>query len=321
MNWLMKVEVKILPKSTIELKVSVPNEKVKQTYDKLFNEVVKNTEMPGFRKGQAPAEMVKEKVDVSKLYGEVINNLLQTHYPQALKENHIHPISNPHVEITEFDLEKDFEFIATVAVKPEIKVGDYNAEVKKVHEEKTKELRKQNEERLKRGEKLEHDNAHLTADDVINAITKVTDVEIADIIKDDEIDRMMSRLVDQAQSVGLSLEQYLKAQNKTSEQLRYEYGQVAERNLKAELALSHLIEVEKIEVTDEEVSEMIDASGDEQLRESMRDPRQIMYIKSVLEKNKLINKIAKDIEGEHSHNEQKEDVADESGKVESKKED
>lgn len=315
----MRVEVKKQPKSTVEIKVVVPNDKVKETHDRLFKEIVKSAEIKGFRKGQAPEEMVREKTDVSKLYGEVINELLQTYYPQALKENHIQPISNPQVEITEFDMEKDFEFTAYVAVKPEVKIGDYVSEVKKIHEEKSVGLHQANEERLKKGEPLEQDHIHLTADDIIEALTRVTEVEVADIIRDDEVDRMMSRLVDQAQSIGLSLEQYLKAQNKTADQLREDYGAIAEKNIMAELALSELINTENIVVTDEEIDQMVAASGDEQLQMSMMDPRQRLYIKSILEKNKLITKIAQEVEGVHDHSD--DSHVDDSNKVENEKED
>jgi FKBP-type peptidyl-prolyl cis-trans isomerase (trigger factor) len=298
----MNVEINKKPKSTIEIKVVVPNDKVKQTYDGLFKEVVKNAEISGFRKGQAPEDKVKEKMDTSKIYGEVINTLLQTYYPQALKENHIQPVANPKVEITQFDLEKDFEFVATVAVRPEVKLGDYVAQAKKTLEARTKQLRETNAEKLKQGDKIEVDHAHLHPEDVINAIVDVTEAEIADMLVEDEADRMVSRLVDQAQAVGLSLDQYLKAQNKTAEQLRDDYKKIAERNLKAEFALSELIQKEKIEVTDQEIEITAAASGDPQAIESLKDPMQRWYVKSILQKNKLVAKILEEIEGPvHDH--------------------
>src|SRR3990167_731837 len=113
----MQTNVEKLPKSTLKLTVTVPSEKVKQAYEKILIDVVNGAEIPGFRKGRAPKEMVLEKTDVSSLYGEVVNELLKTYYPQALKEHLIQPIANPKVEIKEFDLDKDFTFIATIATK------------------------------------------------------------------------------------------------------------------------------------------------------------------------------------------------------------
>lgn len=298
----MQVKVTKKPKSVLEINVVVPNTKVKEAYDELFNNLVANADIKGFRKGQAPKDIVEKNTDVSKLYGEVINKLLQTYYPQALKENHIQPIANPQVEVKEFDMGKDFEFIASVPTKPEIKIGDYKKETKKLFGEKNKLLKKENAEKLKKGEKLEpageHGHVHLSPDDVINGILAVTEIEIADLIIEDEAERMMSRLVNQAQSIGLSLDQYLKAQNKTSEQLKADYNKIAERNLKAEFALGELITKENIVISDEEIENTINASADENVKASLNDPTQRLYISSILAKNRLITNIISEIEKE-----------------------
>ena len=124
------------------------------------------------------------------------------------------------------------------------------------------------------------------SNEIIDAIMKETKVEVSDMLIDDEANRMMSRLVDQAQTIGLSLEQYLKSQNKTSDQLRGEYNKIAERNLVAELGLLKIIEDEKVEVSDEEIDQMIQAAGDPKIADRMKSFFERMYIKSILQKNK-----------------------------------
>ena len=297
----MQTNVEKLPKSTLKLTVTVPSEKVKQAYEKILIDVVNGAELPGFRKGHAPKEMVLEKTDVSSLYGEVVNELLKTYYPQALKEHLIKPIANPKVEIKEFDLDKDFTFIATIATKPDVKIGDFRKKIKEQYEKLETQDKTLNEERLRKGEKLEDTNIHLTVTNVIDSIVEVTEVELPEILIDDEIDRMLSRLVNQAESIGLSLEQYMKSQNKTSEQLRAEYKSISEKNLKSELALSKLVADEKIEVLDKEIEEMITASGDHALMNQMQNDTEKWYIKSVLGKNKLISQLIKEAEGENKH--------------------
>ncbi|HXK52613.1 hypothetical protein H6802_02810 [Candidatus Nomurabacteria bacterium] len=295
----MKTKITKEQKSTVKLQVTVPADKVKSTYNSIFEELVKNTELPGFRKGQAPKNLVEEKTDVSKLYGDVINELLKIYYPQALKEHLLQPIANPKVEVTEFDLDKDFEFTATVAIMPDVKVGDYIKALKKIHKENSEKIRAENAEKLKRGEAITgHDHAHLSPDEVVNSIVEVTTAEVADLVIEDEVDRMMTRLVDQAQAVGISLEQYLKSQNKTADQLREDYGVIALRNLKAEFALDHLLKKSKIEVSDAEVEEMVKATGDTETEALMQNPMQKMYVKSILAKNKLISNIIKEVEGD-----------------------
>ncbi|OGC57821.1 hypothetical protein A3H26_00890 [candidate division WWE3 bacterium RIFCSPLOWO2_12_FULL_36_10] len=297
----MQTNVEKLPKSTLKLTVTVPSEKVKQAYEKILTDVVNGAEIPGFRKGRAPKEMVLEKTDVSSLYGEVVNELLKTYYSQALKEHLIQPIANPKVEIKEFDLDKDFTFIATIATKPDIKIGDFRKKIKEQFEKLEKQDKTLNEERLRKGEKLEDVHIHLTVANIIDNVVEVTEVELPEILIEDEIDRMLSRLVNQAESIGLSLDQYMKSQNKTSEQLRGEYKTTAEKNLKSELALSKLVSDEKIEVSDKEIEEMIIASGDKTLMDQMQNDTEKWYIKSVLAKNKLISQLINEAEGEKAH--------------------
>jgi trigger factor len=300
----MKAKIEKLPKSTIKMEVVVPTDKVKEEYELALDTLVKTAELPGFRKGMAPKALVQEKTDVSKLYGDVINNLLQKYYTQAIKENLINPVANPKVEIKEFDLEKDFEFTATIAIRPDVEIKNIDkikASIKKTYENKIAEEKKANEERLKKGEEVKEVHVHLHAHEVIDAILAESKIEISDLLVDEETDRMMERLAQQAQAIGISMDQYLKAQNKTSEELKTDYAKSAETNLKAEFVLAKLIKDMNIEVTDQELQETLSATGDTSTLESLNDPVQKWYIKSILEKNKLLNKFMEEAEGENYH--------------------
>jgi FKBP-type peptidyl-prolyl cis-trans isomerase (trigger factor) len=298
----MQTKIEKLPKSVLKITITVETDKVKAAYEKILDEAVQKTNIPGFRPGNAPKKMVEEKIGVSNLYGDVVNELLQTFYPQALKENLIMPISNPRVEINEFDLEKEFIFTATVATRPEVKVGDYRKHIIETHKQRVEIRKKDNEEKLKKGEALDPnaDHVHVGSSEIIDAIIKETTVEVADTLIDEETNRMMSRLVDQSQAIGLSLDQYLKAQKKTTEDLRKEYATIAERNLKAEFALSHLVQAEKVEVSDEEIDLTFRASGNPQVEEQMKNPLDRLYVKSILQKNKLITKLIEEVDP-HTH--------------------
>ena len=296
----MKTNIEKLPKSTVKITVSVESDILKKTYEKVLDEAVKTANIEGFRPGTAPREMVKEKIGQNKLFGETINEVLEIYYPQTLKENAIFPVSEPKVEVKEFNLEKDLEFSATVAVRPEIKVNDYRSKLKQVFEKKLLDAKEELKKSQKPGEENGEPHVHLSPNEVIEAILNSSEVEISDLLLEDETDRLLSRFVDQAQSIGLSLEQYLKSQNKTGEQLRKEYGKIAENNIKAEFALSELIKMEKIEVSNEEVESMIKAAGDPKLVKA-DDPMQRLYIKSILQKNKLITKLIEETEGDKHH--------------------
>ncbi len=297
----MQVEIEKLPKTTYTLSIKVPSAEVKKAYDEVLNEVVKDAELPGFRKGFAPRELVKEKTDVSKLYGEVVNELLQKFYPQALKEKAILPISNPRVEIKEFDIEKDFEFVATVAAKPEITIEDFRPELKKAYEEKTAKLKEENAAKLEKGEKVEHDHAHITPNEIIETILKFTKVEVPDLLIEEETERLVERLSQQIKAVGLTLDQYLKTQKKTEEDLRKDYTSVAEKSVKAEFAMGELVKKENIEISDAEIEEMAKASGDPDYQKRLQNPTEKWYIKYILQKNTLLGNLIEEVEGKDAH--------------------
>lgn len=297
----MKAEIKKLKNSQLEITVTVDKADVKTTYDQILNKAIQETEVPGFRKGNAPKEKVEQVLGVSKLYGDAINVLLQKYYSQALKENHVAPISNPKVEIKEFDVNKDFIFIAQVAIKPEVKIKDYKSALKKYYVDKTKNAKKENAEKLKIGEKIEHDHAHLHPNEVVDVLIQNSEFEVPDILVEEETNRLMSRLVEQVMAAGMKVDEYLKAQNTDAETLKKNYTKVAENNIRAEIVMNELSVKENIVITDDEVQQQIDLVQDEKQKEQLSTPIQKIYIKTILEKNKLISNLIKDTEGENNH--------------------
>lgn len=300
----MKIEVNKKEKSTIELKITVPNDAVKKTYGDVLEKVVENAEIEGFRKGQAPKKLVEEKTDTSELHGKVVNELLQTYYPQALKEKKISPISNPRVSVDEFGLEKDFEFTATLATRPEVKIKSYKKDLEKLYKEKKKEFDEKNEDK--------EAHYHLPANLLIERLVELADIEVSEILIEEEVNRMFSQMMQQIQAVGMSVEDYLKSQNITADQIKEQYEEAAEKNIKAEFVLSHLITEKEITVDESELEAMIQASGDEKIQEQMRNPIQLNYIRSILAKNKLIQGMIEELEPEHEKhdNKHKEDKKD-----------
>ncbi len=298
----MQVQTEKLPKNTIKVTITVPQADVQGIYENMLAKVVENTTVPGFRAGKAPQDKVLEKTDMSKLYGEVVNEALRVYYPQALKENHIVPAGNPKVEITQFDIDKDLIFIATVPQKPEIKIGDYMAELKKVLEERHESTKAEKAEKLKKGESMADVHDHLHPSDVVQAIVKVSELEIAEIMIEEETNRMLSRLVNQAEQIGLSLDQYLQAQGKDADQLRADYDKISEQTIKAEFILAQLVKDKEVKVEDSEIREALAASGVTDIEAEMKDELRVLYIRSILEKNKLITQIMEEADGGgHAH--------------------
>lgn len=109
------------------LTVEVAAEKVNEALDKAFKKVVKQINVPGFRKGKMPRPMFEKKFGVESLFQDALELLVNEHYPLAIDETGIEPVDQPEIDFEMEDLGKNkhFKFTAKVTVKPEVTLGDY----------------------------------------------------------------------------------------------------------------------------------------------------------------------------------------------------
>ena len=107
------------------LTVTVPAERVNKALDQAFKKVVKQINVPGFRKGKVPRPIFEQRFGVEALYQDAVDILLPEAYGEAIEETEINPVAQPEVNVTQIEKDKDFIFEATVTVEPEVKLGDY----------------------------------------------------------------------------------------------------------------------------------------------------------------------------------------------------
>lgn len=288
----MNINTEKLPNSEIKLTVTLEASKVAESYNKIVNNLVAEADIKGFRKGKAPKEVVMEKADVSKIHGEVISDLLKTYYPIAMKEKGIFPYSNPKIDIKEFEIDKDFTFEAIVALKPEVKIGDYKKIIKKLLDEKKKEAKKaeKSKEKVEGEEEVElQENKELTAEEIVDAISNESKFELSELLINEETDRLLERFITQIRGLNLNVEQLLAAQGKTYDDLLNDHKKIAENNIKSEFVLNEIIKSEKLEATEEEIADFIKNLGDENLQKQFEAPSEKWYIKGIVEKNKALD--------------------------------
>jgi len=124
----MKVEVKKLPKSEVELTITVPYDAYMKWEKKALEEISKEIKVPGFRSGNIPEEIVRKNVSPEQIKVATLDFVFPQTYSEAVKSNDIQVIAQPKVDIKS-DIKKegdDFVYVAIVAVMPEIKVGNYS---------------------------------------------------------------------------------------------------------------------------------------------------------------------------------------------------
>lgn len=272
---------------TLELTITVPKKRVAAAYKKTLSQLVKETEIKGFRKGKAPPKKVEEKIGKTKIFEEVLKTLIPEVYVEAVKEQKVKPIINPQISVVSLEEGKDWQIKAITCELPKIDLGDYKGEVKKLlASEKIWVPGKDKEEKSE-----EKESERLGK--IFQILLKTIEIQIPELLIQEEINRMLSRLIDQTGRLGLTVEQYLASIGKTSDQIRQEYRQQAEESLKLELILSAIADKEKVQVSDSEIQKMIDATPDEKAKKTMETPAQRAYIHQLLRKRKAIDKLAK----------------------------
>ena len=136
----MSLTVENLEKNMAKLTITVPaaefTEAMKASYNKQKGQIA----VPGFRKGKVPQAYLEKMYGPEMFYEDAANTCMENSYPGALDECELDVVSRPEVDITQMEKGKDFIYTATVAVKPEVTLGEYKGiEIEKVEAEVTDE--------------------------------------------------------------------------------------------------------------------------------------------------------------------------------------
>ena len=136
----MSVQVETLEKSMAKLTIEVSAEEFETALDKAYKKNKNKISLPGFRKGKAPRAMIEKMYGTGVFYEDAANDLIPDAYETAAKESELEIVAQPSIDVTQIEKGKPFIFTATVAVKPEVTLGEYKGiEVEKKTAEVTDE--------------------------------------------------------------------------------------------------------------------------------------------------------------------------------------
>ena len=129
----MNVKVENIEKNVVKLEITVDSEKFNEAVKKSFKKNAKRFNVPGFRKGKAPLNIIKKYYGEGVLFEDAINFCCEDTYPKAIEENNIKPVDYPQIDVVQIGEGKDFIYTAEITTVPEVKLGEYKGvEVKKV---------------------------------------------------------------------------------------------------------------------------------------------------------------------------------------------
>jgi FKBP-type peptidyl-prolyl cis-trans isomerase (trigger factor) len=268
--------------SAFELTLTIPWSDVKRIYDLVFDELAAEIEIEGFRKGKAPRNLIEQKIDKGKVYGEVVNRLLPDSYQKALEEHGLHPIVTPQVRIASADEEKEWQFIAQAAEKPQVVLNDYKKPVTAINA--SGKIWKPGDD-----DKAKQQDQQKKISEIIDKLLEVCQVELASILTDSETNRLVAQLLDDVRQAGLTFEQYLQSSGQTNESVREKYRKQAETALKLEFILEAIADDLGITVSQEEVQEIIAKETNTEKKKALE--AQAYILASVLRRDKTISRL------------------------------
>lgn len=134
----MSLQVEKQEKNMAVLTIEVSAEEFDQAMDKAYRKNKNKMSVPGFRKGKVPRQMLEKMYGPAIFYEDAANIIIPDAYAKELENTDLDIVSRPEIDVTQIEKGKPFIFTATVALKPEVTLGQYTGiEVEKIEVEVT----------------------------------------------------------------------------------------------------------------------------------------------------------------------------------------
>jgi len=210
---------------TIEVHLTFPWAEIQAGYVKQVDKAVEDTELPGFRKGKAPRDMVESKLDKTQVYSQALQEVLPEAYAEAIKQHGLAPILYPRIHIEKGQENQDWEVVAYTCEAPTAELpADWKDAVKKLPKEPTDSMLGRTIEQLK----------------------TTSTVKIPDILVEEEANHRLASLAENLTKIGVSTQTYMETKKLTPETLKAQFSQEARIDLEVEFILEHIRREEKL---------------------------------------------------------------------------
>ncbi len=259
----MDIKQTKIEKSTAYLEAVVSPEEVLEEKNHVVDEMIKSVSVKGFRQGKAPKAIAEKQLDPDKLSSHILSHVMNHLLEHAIEENKYRLLGRPVLEELKTEKDGSWKINLQLPLYPEIKLGDY----------------------LKYLKSKEADKKDRKAEDIYEIILKKEKVDVSPLVVTEEVNYSLERLTEQAKSLNLPLEDYLKAMNKNLEQVKKEYAEGAEKSVALDLILLKIAEDQKIDTSSEELLELAKVSG--------ISGNQLGQLKSIMNRRKTIDFLMK----------------------------
>ena len=132
---------------------------------------------------------------------------------------------------------------------------------------------------------------------ILQEVEKITTVELPEILIQDELNRMLVSLQRRVADMGLLLEDYLKGQGKTLEQIKTEWRPQAEKNVRMELGLAEIARMENVTISDQELQAEVDKITDQRVKAQFTSQEPRLHLRHALRQTRTLDLLKKLVGG------------------------
>lgn len=215
----------------IQITFTIPFEIISQTREEALKEYAKDIEVPGFRKGKAPLEKVRERVPAGSLIEHTLSHILPKAVAEVINKEKVRPAIYPKFELIKAEEGESWQVRATTCEIPLINLGDYKKVIPGA-------LRAMSIWTPGKGEKPKERSKEEKEQEVIKTLLETVKVEIPKLLIDEEVNARLSNLLQKIERLGLTLDGYLASVGKTTDSLRAEYEINAKNTIALDLILT-----------------------------------------------------------------------------------
>lgn len=135
----MNTKIEKLPENIVKVEIEVPAKDAVNYYNNAAKRLAQYVNIPGFRKGKAPRNVLEQHIGEERIKHEALENALPRIFADVVKENDFDVVAQPYVESYTFNVGEDLKITAKIELRPEVTLGDYKGLTVEVEGYKTPE--------------------------------------------------------------------------------------------------------------------------------------------------------------------------------------
>lgn len=121
----METKIEKLPENVVKVDIDIPAKDAVDFYNNAAKKLSQYVNIPGFRKGKAPRNIVEQNIGEERIKHEALETALPRIFSQVIKDNNFDVVAQPYVESYTYNIGEDLKITARMELRPEVTLGEY----------------------------------------------------------------------------------------------------------------------------------------------------------------------------------------------------